>query len=373
MLWCLCAVRQLAAPPMRSRLPLAACPRAHSCSPAHRLCPALRALCRSSCHALAWKEPLAWQPAADAVRGVCALLRRAPEGLNTPDRDGFVLLHRLAAAGQTRCLQLLLVAAAASGGDGSAKGASGLDLLLRTRGGATALQLAKQQRHDGCVQLLEAATQAAAEARQAALLTELEEMEAEEAAKKGKKKKVGASWRSPASRRAPYRLRCVCFTVRRACCNTSCCVLAPVAPTHAPPLPPAASLLRPAAHALLRFVGSVATMQRHHSTVFFPSLPHALQAVSRSISFTANQADERAQKLDGSHDADEEMLHAGSTAKAEAVAAAQRQLEERLAAQVRVLAHPQQQGLVLRSSLVLSAHPCQPVVLACPHLPPLAR
>ncbi|PSC68138.1 Flowering time control FPA [Micractinium conductrix] len=200
---------------------------------------------RSSCHALAWKEPLAWQPAADAVRGVCALLRRAPEGLNTPDRDGFVLLHRLAAAGQTRCLQLLLVAAAASGGDGSAKGASGLDLLLRTRGGATALQLAKQQRHDGCVQLLEAATQAAAEARQAALLTELEEMEAEEAAKKGKKKK----------------------------------------------------------------------------------------AVSRSISFTANQADERAQKLDGSHDADEEMLHAGSTAKAEAVAAARRWLEERLAAQ----------------------------------------
>lgn len=58
-----------------------------------------------------------------------------------------------------------------------------------------ALQLALQQRHAACVQLLEAATQAAAEARQAALLAELEELEEGEAAgagKKSKKKKVGS-------------------------------------------------------------------------------------------------------------------------------------------------------------------------------------
>lgn len=114
---------------------------------------------RRCCHLATWQEPVAWAPAADAVRGLLRLLRCCPEGANAADREGYTLLHRLALAGQPRCLELLL----AAGGDE-------LDLLLRTRSGANALQLAKQQRHEACVQLLEAATQQAAEARQAALL-----------------------------------------------------------------------------------------------------------------------------------------------------------------------------------------------------------
>ena len=43
---------------------------------------------------LTWQEPVAWQPAADAVRGVCCLLRCTPEGINAADREGFTLLHR---------------------------------------------------------------------------------------------------------------------------------------------------------------------------------------------------------------------------------------------------------------------------------------
>ncbi|PRW60572.1 Flowering time control FPA isoform A [Chlorella sorokiniana] len=135
------------------------------------------------CHLASWQEPVAWAPAADAVRGLLRLLRCCSEGANAADREGFTLLHRLALAGQPRCLELLLSA-----------GGEELDLLLRTRSGANALQLAKQLRHEACVQLLEAATQQAAEARQAALLKELEEMEEEEsqgaACKKGKKKKA---------------------------------------------------------------------------------------------------------------------------------------------------------------------------------------
>lgn len=104
---------------------------------------------------------MAWAPAAAAVRGMLRLLRCCPDGVNAADREGYTLLHRLALAGQPRCLELLL----AAGGEGE-----GPDLLLRTRSGANALQLAKQQRHEACVLLLEAATQQAAEARQAALL-----------------------------------------------------------------------------------------------------------------------------------------------------------------------------------------------------------
>lgn len=115
--------------------------------------------CRRCCHLTSWQEPVAWAPAADAVHGVLRLLRCCPEGANAVDREGFTLLHRLALAGQPRCLELLLSA-----------GGEELDLLLRTRSGANALQLAKQHRHEACVLLLEAATQQAAEARQAALL-----------------------------------------------------------------------------------------------------------------------------------------------------------------------------------------------------------
>ncbi|KAL4447429.1 hypothetical protein ABPG75_004648 [Micractinium tetrahymenae] len=152
------------------------------------------------CHPAVWQEPLTWRPAADAVRGMVALLRSAPEGVNTPDREGCTLLHRLALAGHARCLELLLqLAPPASDDDGTdacdvAAPGSALDLLVRTRTGANALQLARQARHDACAALLEGATQRAAEARQAALLAELEEMEAEEGggagAKKGKKKKA---------------------------------------------------------------------------------------------------------------------------------------------------------------------------------------
>jgi hypothetical protein len=71
---------------------------------------------------------------------------------------------RLALAGQARCLELLLAP------QGGTAGGSSVNLLVRTRGGANALQLAKQQRHNACVQLLEGGTQHAAETRQAALL-----------------------------------------------------------------------------------------------------------------------------------------------------------------------------------------------------------
>lgn len=46
------------------------------------------------CHLAEWQEPVGWRPAVDAVRGVCRLLRCAPEGLNAADREGFTLLHR---------------------------------------------------------------------------------------------------------------------------------------------------------------------------------------------------------------------------------------------------------------------------------------
>ena len=45
-----------------------------------------------------------------------------------------------------------------------------LDLLARTRNGANALQLARDQGHDDAAALLEAAMKAAAEARQEELL-----------------------------------------------------------------------------------------------------------------------------------------------------------------------------------------------------------
>lgn len=55
-------------------------------------------LADAGCHAGSWAEAPAWQHAAHAVRGVCRLLRCAPEGANTADREGFTLLHRCAAA-----------------------------------------------------------------------------------------------------------------------------------------------------------------------------------------------------------------------------------------------------------------------------------
>lgn len=141
-----------------------------------------------------------WRPAADAVRGVVALLRSAPDGVNTSDLEGCTLLHRLALAGHARCLELLLqLAPPAEGADADSGGPLVLDLLVRTRTGANALQLARQARHAACVALLEGATQRAAEARQAALLAELDEAEAEEGGaaggRKGKKKKASRARR----------------------------------------------------------------------------------------------------------------------------------------------------------------------------------
>ena len=83
--------------------------------------------------------------------------------IHAPDKDGYTLLHRLAAAGMQPCLQLLV----------SSSGP--LDILARTLTGANALQLAREGKHMSCVVLLEPLTEVAAAARQEALLRELEE------------------------------------------------------------------------------------------------------------------------------------------------------------------------------------------------------
>lgn len=79
------------------------------------------------------------------------------------DKDGYTLLHRLAAAGMQPCVQLLV------------SSSPPLDILARTLTGANALQLAREGKHMSCVALLEPLTEVAAAARQEELLRELEE------------------------------------------------------------------------------------------------------------------------------------------------------------------------------------------------------
>lgn len=129
-------------------------------------------------------DGVAWAAAADALCCCVLVLREAPGGVNTPDTEGWTLLHRLAAAGQPGLLRLLL----RLGGVGeqqqrqapeddcfalpfcATSGSDVLDLLARTRGGANALQLARQAGHNVCAAMLEGPTQAAADERQRALL-----------------------------------------------------------------------------------------------------------------------------------------------------------------------------------------------------------
>ncbi|GAB4821624.1 hypothetical protein N2152v2_008670 [Parachlorella kessleri] len=131
-----------------------------------------------------------WDVLRAAVGGLVALLGASgPEGVNTPDRDGFTLLHRLATAGIPQALGLLLATPCSPA----------LDLLVRTRDGANALQLASKSGHAGCVAALEGPTQAAAQRVMDALLAELDQEAGEGkargvgggAAGGGKKKKPG--------------------------------------------------------------------------------------------------------------------------------------------------------------------------------------
>lgn len=131
-----------------------------------------------------WDETLVgWSAIATAVRlTVEGLVKAGPAVLNADDAEGRNLVHHLAACGQSRCLEIVLEVA-----DGS------IDFLARTKNGETALQLARMGRHTAAAALLEDVTQCAAEARQTALLEELEAAEAmsaaDEAARKSRKKK----------------------------------------------------------------------------------------------------------------------------------------------------------------------------------------
>jgi len=139
----------------------------------------------SSCFA-SWGECIALEALQRVVEStVLNMIADDPPSINAPHTDGMSLLHRLAATGQAAFITLVL-----------SKAGSHLDLLARNKAGATALQLARQGRHAECVALLEDVTQVAAEARQEALLRELENSRASEHGadeikdgRKGKKKK----------------------------------------------------------------------------------------------------------------------------------------------------------------------------------------
>ncbi len=123
---------------------------------------------------------ITWGPLSGAVRvTVDILLDAGTEALNAEyEIDGFNLVHILASHGQSKCLEIVLQ----SCGDS-------LDLLARTRTGETALQLARQNKHTAAAVLLEDVTQRAAEARQTALLEEIEAADKDDSARKAKKKK----------------------------------------------------------------------------------------------------------------------------------------------------------------------------------------
>jgi RNA recognition motif-containing protein len=124
---------------------------------------------------------ITWASLSSAVRvTVEILLAAGTQALNAAYvDDGYNLMHILAADGQSKCLEIVLQMC---GGDS-------LDLLARTKSGATALQLARQNKHTAAADLLEEVTQRAAEARQAALLEEIEAADKDDSARKAKKKK----------------------------------------------------------------------------------------------------------------------------------------------------------------------------------------
>jgi len=131
-----------------------------------------------------WDESaIAWSSLSAALRVTLSiLLSYGSEALNAAyTSDGLNLVHILAEHGQSKCLKVVLDTAGNS-----------LDLLARTKSGATALQLARQNKHTAAAVLLEEVTQRAAEARQAALLEEIEAADKDskdDSARKAKKKK----------------------------------------------------------------------------------------------------------------------------------------------------------------------------------------
>eukprot|EP00803_Ostreobium_quekettii_P008476 evm.model.scf_30EXC.8 EVM.evm.TU.scf_30EXC.8 scf_30EXC:116874-133578(-) len=120
--------------------------------------------CRYACHCCFLHEPTKGRDVLASVEGaaVC-LLYCGDDALNSTDKDGFTILHRLAEAGLSECLAVYI----RESGDA-------LDFLKRTKHGANALQLARDSKVLGCVLVLEKATEAAAKAAQDALLRELE-------------------------------------------------------------------------------------------------------------------------------------------------------------------------------------------------------
>eukprot|EP00803_Ostreobium_quekettii_P006304 evm.model.scf_1230.2 EVM.evm.TU.scf_1230.2 scf_1230:33987-46976(-) len=120
--------------------------------------------CRYACHCCFLHEPTKGRDVLVSVEGaaVC-LLYCGDDALNSTDKDGFTILHRLAEAGLSECLDVYIREA----GDN-------LDFLKRTKYGANALQLARNSKVLECVLVLEKATEAAAKAAQDALLQELE-------------------------------------------------------------------------------------------------------------------------------------------------------------------------------------------------------
>ena len=131
-----------------------------------------------------WDESaITWSSLSAALHFTLAtLLRDGSEALNAAyTADGLNLVHILAEYGQSKCLKVVLETAGDS-----------LDLLARTKSGATALQLARQNKHTAAAVLLEEMTQRAAEARQTALLEEIEAADKDskdDSARKAKKKK----------------------------------------------------------------------------------------------------------------------------------------------------------------------------------------
>lgn len=131
-----------------------------------------------------WDESaITWSSLSAALRVTLdILLTDGTEALNAAyTADGLNLVHVLAEHGQSKCLKVVLDTAGES-----------LDLLSRTKSGATALQLARQNKHTAAAVLLEEVTQRAAEVRQAALLEEIETADKDnkdDSSRKAKKKK----------------------------------------------------------------------------------------------------------------------------------------------------------------------------------------
>lgn len=122
-----------------------------------------------------------WPALEGAMSLVISALLQSERGINAVDSAGYTLLHKFAEMRDARCLSLLLKLAG-----------NKVDLLVRTRAGANALQLARQANNVECEALLFDVTQKAADALQEALLKELEESPSgggDTQARKSRKKK----------------------------------------------------------------------------------------------------------------------------------------------------------------------------------------